>query len=86
MDNPAGEALGAALPKQGGIKRHFKGAALWGGGRGDPDGATIRGSRGRQARLRVSGPDGVPVGGDARSAVGGDRPGGCYVGRFRRNG
>ena len=24
MDNPAGEALGAALPKQGGIKRHFK--------------------------------------------------------------
>ena len=24
MDNPAGEALGAALPKQGGIQRHFK--------------------------------------------------------------
>ena len=24
MDNPAGEALGAALPKQGGIPRHFK--------------------------------------------------------------
>ena len=24
MDNPAGEALGAALPKQDGIKRHFK--------------------------------------------------------------
>ena len=24
MDNPAGEALGAALPKQGGIQRHYK--------------------------------------------------------------
>ncbi len=24
LDNPAGEALGAALPKQGGIQRHFK--------------------------------------------------------------
>ena len=24
MDNPAGESLGAALPKQGGIQRHFK--------------------------------------------------------------
>ncbi len=24
MNNPAGEALGAALPKQSGIQRHFK--------------------------------------------------------------
>ena len=46
MDNPAGEALGAALPK---TRRHptaLQGAALWGSGRCDPDGAAIRGSRG----------------------------------------
>ena len=79
MDNPAGEALGAALPKQGGIQRHFKALPY-----GEVAGAvrTVRQSeavRSGQARFRVSGADGVPLRGDARGAVGGNRPGGRRV-------
>ena len=79
MDNPAGEALGAALPKQGGIQRHFKALPY-----GEVAGAirTVRQSEAAVAvklgfEFLVS--DGVPVGGDARGAVGGDRPGGGGV-------
>ena len=62
-DGQSGRGSARGRPAE--TRRHptaLQGAALRGGGRGDPDGAAIRGSRGGQARLRVSRSDGVPVG------------------------
>ena len=60
-DDPAGATLDAVLPRNGRSTRHF--AALpHGEGRGsDRDGAEQRGLAGNQGRLRVAGPDGLPV-------------------------
>ena len=64
-DDPAGATLDAA----------FRRVAAWGGRDRDRDGAEQRSLAGHQGRLRVSGPDGLPVRGGPAVAVAGSRSG-----------
>ena len=50
LDNPAGEAIGAALPKPGGIQRHHRALPYGEVAERDPNGAAIRGGGCGQAR------------------------------------
>ena len=86
-DGQSGRGSARGRPAE--TRRHqtaLQGTALWGSGRGGPDGVAIRGSRDSQARLRVSGPDGVPVGGRCAERVGRKSTWRQLRGRFRRNG
>ena len=82
VDNPAGDAIGAALPKPPARPEALQGAAVRGGGRGDRDRAAVRCEGFGEAGLRVPGADGLPVGRGAGRALGGDRPRGRGVDDF----
>ena len=73
-DNPAGEAIGAALPKNGVRPQHLAALPYAEVAGAMEPGARLRGVSRNGAGLRVPGPDGVPERRGARRAVGGDGP------------
>ena len=59
-DNPAGDAIGAALPKTGRPDQASAGASVYGGSRSDGEGARVEGLSHYRAGLRVPGAHRLP--------------------------